>query len=112
MSLDIWLEADLDTGGRRLHCVRLFDANYTHNVIPMWQDAGCYEALYNSEGKTAGEVLPALQAAILDMHRRPEHYRAMDSPNGWGVYARALPWLGRFASACKRHPKARIGVWK
>jgi hypothetical protein len=34
----------------------------------------------------------------------------MDSPNGWGSYEFAMPWIEKFLAACEAHPKALIGV--
>ena len=30
--------------------------NITHNLVGMWKAAGCYDALYKSEGKRARNV--------------------------------------------------------
>jgi hypothetical protein len=112
MSLDIWLTIGVDTGGPEPYEITLYDANYTHNVTPMWRKAGIYEALYESDGKQAGEILPMLRAGIVDMERKPNAYIALNPSNGWGSYETALPWLRKFTAACERHPKAVIGVWK
>lgn len=85
MSLDIYLIAFRET--------TVFDANYTHNVTPMWHRAGVYDALYMSDGKTAAEVLPELRAGLEAMRIDPEGYAAINPPNGWGSYETALPWL-------------------
>jgi hypothetical protein len=112
MSLDIWLTVDVDTGGTVPHRVELYSANITHNVNDMWMEAGVYDALYNSEGDEAGKHLQVLAKGIKDMSENPEKYEAMDSPNGWGSYKHALPWLQKWYVACYSHPKAIIGIWK
>lgn len=112
MSLDISLHIDVETGGVEPYSVTLFDANFTHNVTNMWSEAGIYDALYMSEGKTAGEVLSALRQGLADMEARPAIYRAMNSPNGWGTYRHALPWLRTLVAAFEAHPLATIHVWK
>ena len=110
MSLDIDLTTIVDTGGPELHRVALFSANYTHNVVPMWSMAECYNALYESDGQTAADILPALEEGIRRMELCPEAFRALDPPNGWGSYDTALPFLRSVRDACWAHPKARVNV--
>jgi hypothetical protein len=110
LSLDIYLMAEVDAGGAEPHQVELYWANITHNVASMWQRAGCFEALYKSEGKAAADILPALERAEGEMRREPGAYRALDPSNGWGSYDSALEWLGKLIAACRRHPKAVVRV--
>jgi len=110
MSLDIWLSVQADAGGPEPVSWQLFSANYTHNVTNMWRHAGCYDALYESHGKQAKDILLVLEQAVEKMHAEPAVYMAMDSPNGWGQYVSALPFLERVAAACREYPKAIIGV--
>jgi hypothetical protein len=110
LSLDIYLETDVNTGGAELHVVGLYWANITHNVASMWQRAGCFEALYKSAGKAAADILPALERAEGEMRREPGAYRALDPSNGWGGYDSALEWLGKLIAACRRYPKAVVRV--
>lgn len=111
MSLDIWINAVVDTGGAEPHKAELFSANITHNVAPMWRKAGVMEALYESDGKLAGEVLEVLRAGLADMKAKPAEYKALNPSNGWGSYARAVPWLENFIEACAAHPKGVIRIW-
>jgi hypothetical protein len=112
VSLDIWLTVDVDTGGPEPVSMTLHDANYTHNVIGMWEKAGAYEALYESAGKMAGEVVEALEKGVADMESKPGEYILLNAKNGWGTYPTALKFLQEFTAACKQHPKAIINVWK
>ena len=111
MSLDIWLTIEVDTGGDKPYTIQLYDTNMTHNVIPMWSKAGVYDALYNSEGKQASEILESLKAGVADMTSNPEDYKELNPDNGWGSYESALYWLKQFTQACNSHPKAVIGLW-
>lgn len=104
MSLDICLKVVKE--------VKVFDANFTHNVTSMWRKAGVYDALYNSEGMTAFEVLPYLRGGLDDMRAKPDEYAALDAPNGWGTYNNALPWLERLVAAFEEMPNGIIGVSK
>jgi hypothetical protein len=112
MSLDISLSIEVDTGGRKPYPVVLYDANYTHNVTPMWKRAGVYDALYNSEGKLAKDVTGVLIAGFNHMRKNKEEYLPLNPENGWGHYDTALHFLWKFLKACVAHPNATIGVWK
>lgn len=106
MSLDIWL-----TGPETVeveHC----DMNITHNVTGMWSLAGVYDALYNSQGKLARDILETLQIGIAHMERAPDAYIALEPENKWGTYQQALRWLKEFTAHCSAHPEAKIGVSK
>lgn len=111
MSLDIWLYAEVDLGGDEPEQLRVGESfNYTHNVSPMWREAGCYEALYKSAGKEAREFLPALRCAIVEMEDHPGKFKRLNPSNGWGDYNSAVDWLRRVAALFARYPKAKIGV--
>lgn len=112
MSLDFDLEMNLDTGDTEPFRVELFSGNLTHNVTPMWQLAGCYEALYESHGKLAQDVLPCLTLALSHM-RNSAHlsaYEALNPKNGWGSVRTAVEFLSEVTGACRRHPKATISI--
>jgi hypothetical protein len=86
--------------------------NITHNVNKMWMNAGCYDALYNSEGKKAKTISKILFKAIINMEENKEKYEKLNSPNGWGLYIDALPWLKELYSACMQYPDSIICVSK
>lgn len=102
MSLDISLSA--------MRQVTVFDANFTHNVTPMWRKAGIYDALYNSNGLLARDVLGVLRAGLADMEDKPQEYTSLDAANGWGTYAHALPWLRALVTAFAANHDAIISV--
>ena len=104
MSLDFSLEVVQPT--------LVFDANYTHNVTPMWVRAGVYAALYESAGRLALDILPDLRRGLRDMEEHPEAYRPFDDPGDWGTYRTALPWLRKVVAACEENPDATIRVSK
>ena len=103
MSLDIWLDDGITDIG---------DFNYTHNVTPMWKKAGVYDALYNSEGKEALEILPVLHSGINHMVVNQDEYLGLNPDNGWGDYEGALSFLIEFSECCAEYPKAVIGLSK
>ena len=112
MSLDLYLYVDVDTGGPEPFQVNLFDRNITHNVTPMWHKAGVYDALYNSEGRLAGELVPVLESGLADMAVNYLEYRKLNPPNGWGDYDSAYDFLLKFMQACRKHPKSKVHVSK
>lgn len=112
MSYDGWLV--VDTGGSEKPTVAEF-GNYTSNVAPMWgralEMAGEDIRLSDTEGRTAGEVLPLLLRAISHMTDNPDEYLPMNPSNGWGDYEGALDYLRTVAKECERHPKAQLHWW-
>ncbi len=106
MSLDIWLEETSP------HTV--FDANITHNLNRMADEAGIYHTLWHPEDEggiaTAKDLADILAPAIHDMKKRPEYYSKFDAPNGWGKYKDFIPWLEKLYAACLEHPNAIVKV--
>lgn len=111
MSLDIYFTtAPCD------HCKRggeeLFTTNITHNLYPMWSQAGIGSALYDSQGKRARDILSTLEGGLEYMRANVDACRKLDSQNGWGTYKDALPWLEDLVAACRRFPDAVIRISK
>lgn len=81
----------------------------THNVSPMWREAGCYDILYNPPVGTKGKnLLPILEKAIDDMNAYPEKYMALNPVNGWGSYDSALEFLQNLHRIARQHPRAKV----
>lgn len=108
-SLDIYLKIMVDTGGREKRNLQCFWGNSTHNVSNMWKEAGVYDALYNSEGMLAADLIPALEKGLKIMRKNPNKFNAMSHPT-WGSYELALPFLNDFKNACIDHPKSKVFV--
>lgn len=110
MSYDISLYMQVDIGGPEPidYCAASI-GNYTSNVSGMWTDALGYR-LADLKGRTAGDCIDDLRRAVADMEARPDHYRAMNPPNGWGDYEGALDYLRQLHDACCAHPKAEIYI--
>ena len=91
----------------------VFDANITHNLNKMADEAGIYEACWRPEeiGVTkASDIIPILEKGFEDMRARPEHFKKFDSENGWGTYKDFLPWVESYLNACRKYPDAIIEV--
>ena len=115
MSLDIWLEVEVDTGGKEPHKVELFSANITSNLNKMAEEAGIYTALWHPydlwENPTAEMLIPLLEEGLENLKSNPEHFKQFDASNGWGTYKDFVPFVENVLSACKKHPKASVRTW-
>ena len=101
MSLDIMLIATVTTA--------VVSNNITHNLTKMWHEAGVYYALYEMEGLKAKDVLPILKAGLSKMKADPAKYKKFDSPNGWGTYKNAVPWLENLIEEFEKYTDGVIG---
>lgn len=111
MSLDVGLKDPTATYDVNY----LYDANITHNLGEMAQEAGIYYALWRPEEismTTAGDIIELLEKGLVDLKARPEFFEKFNSPNGWGTYEHFVPFVEKYLEACKRYPKAIINVWR
>lgn len=104
MSLDFSLEIIAPT--------YIYDGNMTHNVAPMWRKAGVYNALYNSEGQLAKDILEELKKGKEEMLAFPEEYKKLNPENGWGDYDSSLNFLNTIIMACEKWPHGIIHISK
>jgi hypothetical protein len=105
MSLDIWLTAIRPTV--------VFDANITHNLGQMAEEAGIYTCLWHPEDaeiKTAGDLIAPLREGLALMESDPARFKAFNAPNRWGLYKHFVPWLKKLLEACEQNPDATIDV--
>lgn len=88
---------------------QLFDANITHNLGTMADEAGIYKHVWRPEeiGITkASQLIEPLRNAVTLMKADPPRFEKHNSPNGWGLYKNFLPWLERYLAACEAYPDA------
>jgi hypothetical protein len=115
MSLDFYLEIEVDTGAPEPHKVELYSGNITHNLNKMAEEAGIYKCLWHPyelyENPTAGMLVPHLEAGLLKLKSHPNHYKQFDASNGWGTYEDFVPFVEEVLNACKEHPKANVRTW-
>jgi|TARA_Y100000296_G_C4988880_1_gene164360 hypothetical protein len=91
--------------------VAVFDANVTHNLTKMADEAGVYDCCWRPEERgygKASQLIDPLRKGIADMKARPEHFKQFNASNGWGLYKHFLPWLERLLRACEDDPDADI----
>lgn len=100
MSLDIWLT---DKRG-----VEVVEKNITNNLKSMWEEAGVYDALYSSNGKTASELVDVLENGLQQMIGDPQRFEKYNASNSWGLYKYAVPWLQELVDDFKKHPDATV----
>ena len=105
MSLDVWLTAVRPTN--------VYEANITHNLGKMADEAGIYQHLWRPEEigiETAAQLVEPLIAGLSLMKSDPSRFKAFDAPNGWGTYEQFIPWIERYLQACIENPDATIEV--
>lgn len=109
MSLDVSLY--IDTGGDDPHCV--FDANITHNLNTMANQAGIYKHLWRPEELGivfAGELISPLRIALKILNDDPSRFKAFNPDNGWGDYDCFVALVKEYLEACVYNPKCFIHV--
>ena len=123
MSLDVTLKGEPYEHTETCHCCGhtatsmvsdvLFDANITHNLSKMADEAGIYMQVWRPDeiGITkARELIEPLRNGIALMKADPPRFEAFNSPNGWGLYKHFLPWLERYLLACEAWPDANVEI--
>lgn len=91
----------------------LFEANITHNLGVMANEAGIYEACWRPEkiGAThAKDIIGKLTVGLERLKHQPEHFGSFNARNGWGKYEDFVPWVERYLRACEAYPEATIHV--
>lgn len=111
MSLDFYLYAEVDVGGKEPYTFDMCDFNITHNLNEMADVAGIYGILWRPEEngiEYAGQMIEPLTKAVADMTENPAKYEKCNARNGWGTYEDFLPWVRGVLAACERYPKAKV----
>ena len=114
MSLDVYLEFEVDAGGPEPRVFCVYEANYTHNCGAMAREAGVYKYVWRPEEcegvQCAGDIIEPLCKGIELMETDPDRFIALNPQNGWGSYDTFVPWLQKYLEACIENPKAKIRV--
>ncbi|HEY9367540.1 hypothetical protein [Streptomyces sp.] len=106
--MSYWTYLEIDTGTQAVDVVEI--GNYTANVGVMWCDALGGKLLREFDGAPCSEAAGPLAEGVKRMEANPDHFRAMNPPNGWGDYEGALRYLRDIAEACVEHPRCRIRI--
>lgn len=105
MSLDVYLEV--------VQPCQVFEANITHNLTSMANEAGIYKELWRPEevGITvARQLIEPLTKGLELMKSDPERFERHNPSNGWGSYKGFVPWIERYLDACREYPEAAVRV--
>ena len=105
MSLNIWLDKPA------VEEMTVFDANITHNLGKMADEANIYDVLWRPEDHEithAWQLIEPLRSAVKEMKEDPDRFKKHNPDNGWGTYKDFLPWLERLLEACLESPGATI----
>lgn len=84
------------------------DQNITHNLAPMFNDAGVYRLLWCGTGERAGDHIDTLARALALMESDPARFKEHNPRNGWGNYGDALEFLRAVLNACREYPEATL----
>ena len=102
MSLDVYLT--------RTQPTTVFEANVTHNLSLMAEEAGIYKHLWRPEeiGITkASQLIEPLREWIALMRADPPRF---EKHNRWDTYEHFVPWLELYLAACEEYPDADVSV--
>jgi hypothetical protein len=93
--------------------VDVFDADITHNLGAMAEEAGIYKCLWRPGElgiTTAGQLIEPLRAGLTALRSDPTRFKVHDAGNGWGTYEQFVPWVEKYLAACEANPDAVIHV--
>ena len=112
MSLDVYLEMKIDTGGAVPYRLVLFEGNITHNLRDMAAEVGIYDHIWHPKDvgiSTASELIEPLGSALGALATNADHLIAHFSPeNDWGTYQGFFRFVSTYLQACISHPKANV----
>lgn len=90
-----------------------FDANVTHNLAEMADEAGIYKHLWRPEelgiARAKDLIEPLTKGLALLVSDRPR-FEKLNPDNGWGSYENFVPWVSNYLQACKDYPEAFVRV--
>lgn len=92
----------------------VYEANITHNLSRMADEAGVYRALWRPKeiGVTrAAQLVESLRDGLATLNGDPERFRALNPSNGWGDYEGLVRFVAGYLAACERWPQAEVSVW-
>lgn len=72
----------------------------------MRKEAGVYDVLHASNGKTAIEVVDTLENGHKQMLIDPQRFEKHNVSNSWGLYKYGVSWLQEVVDDFKKYPDA------
>lgn len=113
MSLDVTLYFDVDVGHEQPERHVVYEANITHNLGAMAEQAGMYKAMWRPDEngfETAGQVGEAIREGLAQLHSGRAKFAPFDAKNGWGTYEDLVSFTEEYLLACLKYPKAKVSV--
>lgn len=105
MSLDVMLVATIPTV--------VYDANITHNLGAMAEEAGIYKHLWRPEEagiEKAEQLIEPLRGALRAMRKDSGRFKKHNPSNGWGDYESFYRFVDEYLQACVNSPEAKVRV--
>lgn len=101
----------LDVNLRAVREVSVYDANITHNLSRMADEAGIYKHLWcpqEVEITSAQQLIEPLERGLALLRAEPEKFLPYNPANGWGSYETLVKFVEEYIAACKAHPDATV----
>lgn len=115
MGVAISLYIEVDTGGPEKKQIELYETGMTYNLSQMLAEANIKQLLWYPDEigiEYAGEMIKFLEKGIDLLKSDPERFEKLNPKNGWGSYKNILNVLEEYLVACRKHPKAKISIWR
>jgi hypothetical protein len=93
----------LEEGGDRPTVV--FQDSTSSGCVPVWEEAGVYDALYNSDGQEARAVSRKIAFGVDRLHQEPKLARLLPPTVS---LAEAIRFLENVLRGCTIHASARV----
>lgn len=93
----------------------VYDANITHNLGNMAEEAGIYQHLWRPEEldiKYANQLIEPLKAGLELLESDPARFEKFNPANGWGDYDGLVRFVRKYLEACEKYPEAIVSVWR
>lgn len=93
--------------------VSVYEANITHNLNSMADEAGIYKHLWRPEElgfEKACQLIEGLEKGLKKLRSDPEKFKKLNPSNGWGSYDGLVGFVEKYLSACKQYPESEIRV--
>lgn len=91
----------------------VYNANITHNLNKMADEAGIYLHLWRPEElniNKANQLIGPLTFGLEFLKSDPKHFEQFNASNGWGLYKHFVTWIESYLNACKENPDAEIQI--
>ena len=105
MSLDVYL--------REVRLTTIYDANITHNLNKMAEEAGIYKHLWRPEEidiTKAQQLILPLREGLALLLSDPERFKKFDPENKWGDYSGLVDFVRSYLAACEENPDSEVSV--